>query len=126
MGLAVLSSNTSIKVNTAVNGVATSTIANNTVTLYTAPANAYAIVQLVWFGVAGSTATYKIAGNALAIASTGASGSYFAGQSNNSIVGPVVLGGFYVGPGQVLSVTFAGAVNGNIARATGVEFINSP
>lgn len=99
MGLGVISANTTIKVNGAIDSSITSSA-----TMYTAPANGYAIINAV---ITSSTAgaSIAIAGNTLI----------------SSVLGyPVVL---YVGPSQsvVGSISTSGAMNIN-----GVEFINSP
>ncbi len=121
MGIGVIASNTSIKVNGAVSATSTSTGA----TLYTAPANGYAIVQISAVSVAGGALTFSIASRELVKAQTdGSGGTYFGGQYNNSGTGvDSCLTNIFIGPSQALSFT---AISSSTVNVTGVEFINSP
>lgn len=124
MSGAVISSNTSLKVNAAVNATTTTTG-----TLYTAPANAYAIVNLsaVSTGTgAGSQIVFAIGGNTIAFANTNVTGGnapFFQGQVNNGAGTAAVIQNVIIGPSQALSVTIS---TGGRATVTGVELINSP
>lgn len=121
MGLSVIASNTSIKISAAIDASGTNNGTNDTDTLYTCPANSYAIVQLTFNEGAGGAATFKIDTNPIITA------------INNTFNGQVDRGGTYgmltnvfIGPSQVLSVTWIGASTNATCRVTGVEFTNSP
>jgi hypothetical protein len=97
MSATLVSSNTTIKVNAAVGA----TFATNG-TVYTAPADGYAIVNLVLSG--GFNATVQVGGrNILSTAST-----------QNTV---------YIGPSQSLVVSFYSA---GTLWISGVSFINTP
>jgi len=100
MSATLVSSNTTLKVNAAVS------VANGT---YTAPANAYAIVNIFYIsgGVAG---TYTITVGTRRIWSTTTTN-----QQKEFL-------GVYVGPGQQLSASGAYTA----IDISGVEFINTP
>lgn len=105
MSATLVSSNTTIKVNAAVS--ASQTANNSTVTLYTAPANGYAIVQL-YFGTVATGGSASVAGRIVLIAAANAT-AY----------------GIYIGPSQALTVTSNAPGNVNLL-ASGVEFVNTP
>jgi len=97
MSATLVSSNTTIKVNAALNP---STVTSST--LYTAPANGYAIITLNLIQTAGTTTVF-VAGRRVA---SGAGNFY----------------GVYVGPSQAVSCTIGtGQVD-----IVGVEFVNTP
>lgn len=108
MSATLVSSNTTIKVNVGVNGA--NALAGSG-TLYTAPANGYAIVHLTKTTTLGNI-TYSIAGRVIFTTGTAV---LAASQA------------YYVGPSQ--SVSWSSSVpgeNANTIFAVGVEFINTP
>lgn len=117
-----------VKVNNAVSGSSSASRVNNTgtstVTLYTAPSNGYAILNLYWTGSttinnSGATASITVGGAQLYSISGGGSTS---SQNVQTI---------YVGPSQsiVLSAYNSNTNTGTSASSTGyisgVEFVNS-
>jgi hypothetical protein len=100
MGLGVISANISTKVSAAVDAVGTTTS-----TLYTCPANSYAILNAV-ISAGGSGASITVAGNTIL--------STAFGDRQMTI---------YVGPAQAVACTATGGAEVSIS---GVEFINSP
>lgn len=107
MSATLVSSNTTIKVNGNVS--ATGTAFGGTVTLYTAPANGYAIIQAYCTSVTGGVSGFlSVSGRAAvnAVSGTGAQA-------------------LYVGPTASVTVTSSGA--GNVVFViAGVEFLNTP
>ena len=106
MSATLVSSNTTIKVNAAVS--ATNTANNNTVTVYTAPAGGYAIVQVFCSQMSATSAVATVGGRT------------FMNLSVNSN-----LQGIYVGPSQSLQIVGTGFGNVTLL-ASGCEFINTP
>lgn len=127
MGKAVIAANTSIKVNGAVSASATADG-----TLYTAPANGYAIVNIMVTGsTTGNTEILFLIDSKYAAAArySPSVGMFFEGQYREaSLPGSRAnMTSIYVGPGQALTVDFNSGGTGTItAYVTGVEFINSP
>lgn len=129
--MATYSNNTTMKVNSAISATSTTDGA----TLYTAPANGYAIIQasILCLGSLDSS-EIRIGGHpvlsAYGTSPTTANSSVF-GKDNFG--GPSIVDGnqlnvfyergIYVGPGQ--SVTLH-TNNSRRARISGVEFINTP
>jgi hypothetical protein len=110
MALSVIAANITTKISAAISATATNNGSNDTDTLHTVAASSYAIVQI--YRDAGSAgATFKINGTAFLTMG----GSVAATTTN-----------VYLGPSQVLSVTWAGLTTGTNAYVSGVEFINSP
>lgn len=105
MSATLVSSNTTIKVNAAVAGSGSSSSG----TLYTAPANGYAIIH--WGTTSYSSGTYTISIDGLQIGSL----------TTSQLLQPA--GGFYVGPGKSVTYTNSGSVT---IVVKGVEFINTP
>lgn len=103
----IFTGNTTIKINAAISATASPT--SSTVTLYTAPANGYAIVNLFCTAYATLLVTTQVGSRV--VASFGAVSTV-----------PVTV---YVGPSQVLNATASGA-SGTTVVASGVEFINTP
>ena len=105
MSATLVSSNTTIKVNGAVN-----TSRSSTGAIYTAPSNGYAIIN--WF---------------LDITVTGANCSISDGSivlySSSTTDGQAY--GYYLGPGLSLSLSIGGGASAT-AYLRGVEFINTP
>jgi hypothetical protein len=101
MGATLVSSNTTIKISAAISNQVT-----NSGTLYTCPANSYAIVNLAYDWTAASC-FFQVAGRTVGFI-TGA----------DATVGPI-----YVGPGQAVTITAGASGTGYIS---GVEFINTP
>lgn len=108
MSATLVSSNTTIKVNGAVS--AANSAFNNTVTLYTAPANGYAIVQVYCTVFGGTTNPRVIVGGRNVFQFT---------SVNTSVLG------LYVGPSQSLQISEGGGSTFT-AVASGVEFLNTP
>lgn len=121
----LLGVNTTLRVNGAVSATTTSNLASGgNVTIYTAPANGYAIVQLSFNG--GTTwtgATIQVGGQDIIFLDSSASIQPIIGTTNR--VTP--LGAVFIGPSQSLVLTRTGAGSGSITiDVSGVEFINSP
>jgi hypothetical protein len=115
MALNVIAENTSLKVSqvVAVSGTITSTTA---ATVYTVPANSYAVVNVSVTGAATGTAWLQIktAGTQqikLVDVASGVTDSRF---------------GVYLGPGDIIEKDASGTPNTSNYCITGVEFINSP
>jgi hypothetical protein len=87
---------------------ANATANNNTQTVYTAPANGYAIVQIYCETMAATSGRCSVGTRTI-------SGLV----SNQSIYG------VYIGPSTALTVTSASAANVTI-NVSGVEFLNTP
>lgn len=128
MALSVIAANTSLKVNGAV-----SASRGTDGTLYTCPANSYAIVNLSIDNDSGSpdgVILFSIDGKKLVSGSIISSGAaFFNGQSTlagGNYGDTAVLTSVFVGPGQSLTVDFVSGGSGSTAYVTGVEFINSP
>lgn len=98
--------NNGIKINTAV----TNGIIGTGATLYTAPSNAYAIVQLSIISTGAGDTTISVGGRTVYVVSLAAS------TKHN------LLFNIYVGPGQILAYT-APAVSS--IDVSGVSFINT-
>lgn len=116
MSATLIGNNVTVKINGAVSGTATAS--GGSATIYTAPANGYAIVN-VCIDLSGSAGSITVAGRKVLV-------------FNSGFLGPIaassfVAGGFtvYVGPSQALAIV-ADAAGYNRAVASGVEFINSP
>jgi len=77
-------------------------------TLYTAPANAYAIVNVFW--VEGTSASSLTVGGQLVL------------STNVTYAGSITS--LYVGPGQSISATII-STGGKAYRVVGVSFINT-
>lgn len=103
MSATLVSSNTTIKINAAVSATNSSTSA--TITLYTAPANGYAVIQLH--------------------DTVGGVGNFFTIGGRTVVIGTTAVSGFYVGPSQAVVINRPGAVN-SAASISGVEFVNTP
>lgn len=99
MSATLVSSNTTIKVNAAVSANNSSTSG----TIYTAPANGYAIVNILNSNAANTVSI----GGQLVISAV--------------LINPSNI--FYVGPSQAITYA-AGAINQ--IRISGVEFVNTP
>ena len=104
MSATLVSSNTTIKVNTFVDSNRTSTGL-----VYTAPSNGYAIVNIEVNCSAGSIELGDGNINVLSVAAA-ATGRVF---------------GYYIGAGLGFYVTFSGGGSGNV-HIRGVEFVNTP
>ncbi len=107
MSATLVSSNTTIKVNGAVSGTASTPALGGSATIYTAPANGYAIVQISCT-VYGNPTTVSVGGRQVVVF-----GAVNAGTQ-----------GVYVGPSQGLTLSTGGGVSTVVA--SGVEFINTP
>ena len=104
MSATLVSSNTTIKMNAVVNASAT----NTSGTLYTAPANGYALVQVSFSGTGSITGSMDIG-----------SATIF------SVNASYQVNGLVVGPSQ--SVTYSGTTTGTIFFAvSGASFVNTP
>lgn len=115
MSGAVISSNTTFKVNGAVSATDNAGTLNTT-TLYTAPANGFAIIQIYFLNSSsGGTAT-EIRINDLKY--------YF--YQDISVEKTESLNGVYIGPSQTVKVVFSASTSASLVNITGVEFINSP
>ena len=105
MSATLVSSNTTIKVNAAVDTTRTSDG-----TVYTGPSNGYAIVNIELNNTGSGSVT--ISDGTIDVLTVGVSAS-------------ARLFGYYLGPGLALSVTFAGGATGN-AILRGISFVNTP
>lgn len=101
MSATLVSSNTTLKVNAAVSN---SSSVNGT-TLYTAPANGYAVVNLTLSATAGTTTAAVGTRTVLAVTATG-----------------TVYQQIFIGPSQALVIT----LTTGSGQVSGVEFINTP
>jgi hypothetical protein len=114
--MATYSSNTTIKVSAAIS--ATSNASSGT--LYTVPANCYAIITSVgasvFGGSGGTSATVSITGAVLVTDSGTAAAEARA----------FYVGGIYLGPGHSVSYTTSSAGGTRYGFAYGVLFINTP
>lgn len=95
--------NSSIKVNAAISNQQDA----SGMTMYTAPANGYAIINISVFNTSANSAGITVDGLQM-FASSGISNTY-------------AFGTFYVGPGQSVVSQVGGT---NTVNITGVEFIN--
>jgi hypothetical protein len=124
MSFAVLATNSSIKINAAVNNSLTA-VGN----LYTAPANSYAIVQVsVRWTTTGTRPKLTLAGNTILEMEVNGGGAGFVwnGQAAASTTNKYsIITNIMVGPSQVLAIA-DGTASQFQAIVTGVEFINSP
>ena len=118
MSATLISSNVTIKVSAAVDATATANA--NTQTIYTAPANGYAIVQFAVTTNAGSAGSVSVGSRAMM---TFASGNTFPTMtaSTASMSLPIA----YLGPSQEIKITANTGANVTCV-VTGVAFINSP
>jgi hypothetical protein len=118
MSATLVSSNTTIKVNAAVSATATTgTTIGNQATLYTAPANGYAIVQVR--NDSASAACRALVGGRNAIEMAAAE------PSADGAAGAVAQVTLYVGPSQSLVVETRSSAAATLV-ASGVEFVNTP
>lgn len=108
MSATLVSSNTTIKVNGAIS--AGNATGSNNGTLYTAPANGYAIVQ--YYKAGGTTSVSpRVSGRQVGLALTT----------------EVLIYNIYVGPSQSFTWTGSGVESiANVINITGVEYINTP
>lgn len=111
MSATLVSSNTTIKINAAVN--ASSALANSG-TLYTAPSNGYAIIHFRK-GTTTGNATLTIGGREL-----------FAAVSTGVLEARLSNGGYFVGPSQSVAWSSGSTEAGGAFQIFGVEFINTP
>lgn len=102
----LISGNSTIKISAAVSN-SISSGASSSATLYTCPANSYALVQLACSAF-GANGTFTVGGRVICT---------FAAVSATPIWA-------YVGPSQVVQVSSSGAAN--TGTISGVEFINTP
>lgn len=105
-----------IKISQAV--AASNTANNNTVNIYTCPAESYAILNVTCTGAAVA-GWVKIGNYAVASIASGATFPAFGSTDRGASMT------VYLGPSQVLKVTSNGAGNVSV-DVTGVEFINTP
>ncbi|HEY9705640.1 MAG TPA: hypothetical protein V6C58_24590 [Allocoleopsis sp.] len=117
MSFAVLGNNVSIKVNAAVSNSSSAASA----TLYTAPANGYAIVQ-VGIDNGGSGAVLLSVGG-LGILNYNPTDNVWNGQNGTGGAFTALTQSIYLGPSQ--SISYSGNLGGTVT-VTGVSFINSP
>ena len=111
--MATYSTNTTLKVNAAVSNTQTRT-GNGTTTIYTAPANAYSLVNISQAGVNASGVQFTVGAVTLAFQSATPTTYVF-------------LQNVPVGPGQSVAVTISGYTGGTASMSvSGVEFINTP
>jgi hypothetical protein len=112
------------------NQVTQTTAGTTTVTVYTAPANAYALVNLNYYCTATAGASQSAQATIL-IGNVNFSAAYASGvtSSNGTVNVPLVSSGVVVGPGQ--SVQVRGFVSAGTNNATafcsisGLEFTNA-
>jgi hypothetical protein len=106
---------TTLKTNAAISGSANINTASGVVTLYTAPANGYAIVQIgISHPASGfTTGTIYIAGR-----------PFFSSVGSANLVQNGTFA-YYVGPSQAVTGQYT-AATAAIFYVVGVEFINSP
>ena len=110
MSATLVSSNTTIKINAAVN--AASALASSG-TLYTAPANGYAIIHFRKASTSNN-ANISIAGRALHNAQT----------TEIQTIGSAMA--YYVGPSQSVTWSSGGIESAGAFTIFGVEFVNTP
>jgi hypothetical protein len=108
MSATLVSSNTTIKMNTAVAAAGTSTGAG-AVTVYTAPAGTFSIVNV--FVTHAASGSLTVGGQGIAAVS---------GSSNFN------LQGVYIGPSQSLVINSGTLGLNNTASVSGVNFTNTP
>lgn len=136
--MASLSANTTIKINGAVSAAATN-ITSGTQTLYTAPANGYAIINATLAHTTGNAGSIdlRVGGQLVMSTYTAPSGPFLNSNGFVSASTPFVSlqdtgkhsfteRGIYVGPGQSVELFPSGNLVGSTARISGVEFINTP
>lgn len=120
--------NANIVVNAAVSG--TADIVSGSVTLYTAPANGYAVVNIALGISQNSTGSVSVGGRvvvAMNAATADAGSTVYGGRTTAQFVSQLygsTVTNVHVGPGQsvVLSANGTGAAGG---RVSGVSFVNS-
>lgn len=110
MSATLVSSNTTLKVNAGIS--AGNSFGQSSGTLYTAPANGYAIVHLSKLGTFGAV-LFTIGGKNATTAATAA----FASNSYPAL---------YVGPSQSVSWSGGSSEGANTVNVNGVEFVNTP
>jgi len=84
---------------------------NSGATLYTAPANGYAVIQATFYPGSGSTPTLSVGGRTV--------------WQGNGGVGVQFMDNIHVGPGQAV-VCAQGGPTTTIFEISGVQFSNSP
>lgn len=111
MSSSLVSSNVTIKTNAAVSATkSVNTAGTSTDTLYTAPANGYAIINLFVTAFASTTLTITIGGRTISTISAVYTESKM----------------YHVGPSQAVVITVTGATGVTTVVCSGVEFINTP
>jgi hypothetical protein len=132
--MASLSANTTIKINGAISASAVN-VSVTPVTLYTAPANGYAIINATLaIGTTLSSCDLRVGGNTVFSASGISAFKSSNGSSSTTIIESLqdilkhtaTMSGIYVGPGQSVEFYPSNYLNQNTARISGVEFINTP
>ena len=106
MSATLVSSNTTIKMNAAVSASSTATFGN---TMYTAPANGYAIVNVNKAGGVGN-ATITVGGVRI----------------NTATASPLAYQSIYIGPSQSFAWSSGAAEAAGMITISGVEFVNTP
>ncbi len=120
MSATLVSSNTTIKVNGAVS--VSGTASGGTLTLYTAPSNGYAIVQVSWSVATGSNMRILVGSRIV----------YYVNESNHPANNGTTIGQgmsaltLYIGPSQTLQISESAGSGSISAVASGVEFVNTP
>jgi hypothetical protein len=113
----VFTNNTTIKVSAAVSASGTGT------TLYTCPANAYAILNVYASVPNGVTGTVTVDGKEVLTLDNNGSTTIFPKMSSGNGYSPASFT-IYVGPSQAVACTSSGG--SATVKVTGVQFINSP
>lgn len=137
--MATYSSNTTIKISAAIATTDTSTT-TETVTIYTAPANSYAILNIHLQCTTNNAAVFPSAYAVVAtrrVLSLTTVGSPKKAVSSSGYTGPDIVAndiytasvsGIMVGPGQTVALnnTISGSGQSTTMHISGVSFINSP
>lgn len=132
--MASLSNNTTLKVSAAIFATTTT----NGATLYTAPANGYAILNVSLqqnASLVGQYCELRIGGRSVLTMRTQASGQVIASNSNGTNTSSLPVDGIdgqfiatdkgiYLGPGQ--SITFHQSSVSTRGTVSGVAFVNTP
>lgn len=114
MAGAIFANNVTIKISSAVNS--TATIAASTTTMYTVPANSYAIVTVMWLPSGNGDCTLSNTGSSTTTMSTKVA-------TLTGVISRIGDPQMYLGPGQALKMI---CTNGGDYYVTGVCFVNSP